>query len=249
MQGKTFDVYNQENQAVTDAYAMLAANIHLQHGNRKVKTIVITSCKPGVGKTSISINLSLSMAQSGWKVLLVDSDMRTPLLAKRLNIGILYGLADYLKGDVEMEEILCKTNIPNLSYISCGESSGANPIGYFCSSRFEEFMNLSKESYDFVIFDTPALASVADASLIAAKADGTLLVVELGLTTKVSMKPAIGQLEKVDARIIGAIFNKVKKNDYKAHFGAYNYFNSKRDLNNKNMQNKIILEEYSKCLK
>lgn len=223
MQTKTFNVYNQENRAVQDAYAMLTANIHLSGINKQYRSLAITSCKPKVGKTSIAITLAITMAGSGWKVLLVDGDLRRPTAGKRLGGDSLLGLSDYLSGDHDLQEVLCQTNITNLTFLHSGEDQ-RNPIGLLCNTRFEELNRIAKEDYDFVIFDTPSLSSVVDASLIAAKVDATLLVVEIGETSINSLRPAKQQLEKVNATILGVVLNKVKKNDYKKFFGAFDYF-------------------------
>lgn len=236
MQTKTFNMYDNENQAVQDAYAMLTANIHISNGQNVLKTFALTSCNPEEGKTTLAISLAITMAHSGWKVLLVDSDMRKPTAAKRLNKGSLLGLSDYLKGDLDLNDALCETNIKNLTYFSCGNDH-CNPIGLLCSVRFEELRDNARNEYDFVLFDTPALASVMDGALVAAKVDATLLVVKMGFTTLTSLKRVKEQLEYLNANIIGVILNKVKKRDYKKYFGAYNYFfNSKRFFKNKKVK-------------
>lgn len=223
MQSKTFHVYDQDNQAVQDAYAMLTANIHLNEREHRYKTLALTSCKPRVGKTTIAISLAIAMAGAGWKVLLVDGDMRKPPSDKRLGDESLLGLSDYLAGEAELRDTLCRTNIHNLTYLHGGESR-QNPIGLLCSTRFEELSRVAKEEYHFVVFDTPALSSVVDASLIAARVDATLLVVEMGETSLDSLVPAKEQLEKVNANIMGIVLNKVKKYDYKKYFGSFDYF-------------------------
>lgn len=231
MKTKVFNIYNRENQTVQDAYAMLAASIHLKSSTKNIKSVVITSCKPGVGKTSMAISLSVTMTKSGWKVLLIDADMRKPTKAKRLNKDSTLGLTDYLAGDIELEEAVYNTNIHNLTYISCGEKH-KNPIGLLCSARFDEMMDKLKREYDFIIFDTPALTSVADASLMAAKSDTTLLVVEMGVSNLLMLKRAKEQLEKVNAHILGVVLNKVKKRVYVSYYESYNYFfNPKKFLN------------------
>lgn len=226
MQTKTFNVYTHQNTAVQDAYAMLSANIQLSESEKRLKSIVLTSCKPRVGKTTIAISLAFSLAESGWKTLLVDADLRKPAEAKRLNAETIFGLSDFLSNEMNFEDVLCNTNIPNLNYIACGENI-KNPIGLFCSAAFDSFMKKAVENFDFVIFDTPSLSSVVDSSLVAAKSDATLLVVKMGETTLNSLKPAIDQLEKVNANLLGAVLNKVKKNNYKKYFEAFDYFNNK----------------------
>lgn len=240
MQMKAFNVYNNENKAVQEAYAMLTANIHIAGGS-KLKTFVLTSCNPEEGKTSLAISLAIAMASSGWKVLLVDADMRKPAAAKRLNTGVNLGLADYLNGEAELEEALCATNIPNLTYLPCGNAH-PNPTGLLCSLRLEELMEKVKDSYNFVLFDTPALTSVIDGGLVASKADGTILVAKMGATTLTSLKRIKEQLEKLNANILGVVLNRVKKRYYKQYFESYNYFFNPKKFFDKSKKRKKGLD-------
>ncbi len=240
MQMQTFNVYNNVNQAVQDAYAMLSANILISDDQKLLRTFGLTSCNPEEGKTSIAISLAITMAQSGCKVLLVDADMRKPTAAKRLNTGSQLGLSDYLAEKIELSDALSETNIANFTYCSCGNDHH-NPIGLLCSARFEEFTSKVRNEYDIVLFDTPALTSVVDGAIVASKVDATLLVVRMGVTNLTSLKRVKEQLEKLNANILGVVLNNVKKRDYKIYFGSYNYFfNSKRFLKRKR-GSKLIL--------
>lgn len=237
MQLKTFNVYDNQSKAVQDAYDMLTARIHINNSNTKLKTFVLTSCNPEEGKTSLAISLSISMAHSGWKVLLVDADMRKPTAAKRLNKGSQLGLSDYLSGKIEFNESISETNITNLTYLSCG-SDYINPVELLCSLRFQELLNKAQSRYDFVLFDTPALESVVDGAIVASKTEATLLVVEMGSTSLKSIKRAKEQLEDLNANLIGVVLNKVKKRDYKRYLGSYNYFfNTERFFNKEAKKN------------
>ncbi|KGK91425.1 capsular biosynthesis protein [Desulfosporosinus sp. HMP52] len=237
MQSKLFYVYDIENQAVQEAYAMLTANLSIGSPNKVFKTFVLTSCNPNEGKTSIAISLAISVAQAGWKVLLVDADMRKPTGAKRMNQGTFFGLSDYLLGNVDLSDALCETNVANFTYLSCGNGH-PNPMALLCSNNFEILISNVKSEYDMVLFDTPALTSVVDGALVAAKADGTLLVVKTGATTLISLKRVKEQIERLNANILGVVLNRVKKRDYKSYFKAYNYFyNSERFLNNPKVLN------------
>ena len=236
MQTKTFNVYHNYNKAVQDAYAMLTANIYISNDQKTLRTLVMTSCNPEEGKTSLAISLAITMTQSGWKVLLVDADMRKPTAAKRLNVTSQLGLSDYLAEKVEFDEALSETNINNFTYCSCGNDYH-NPIGLLCSARFEDLVAKVRNDYDIVLFDTPALTSVVDGAIVASKVDATLLVVKMGSTTLTSLKRVKEQLEKLNANILGVVLNKLKKRDYKRYFGSYNYFfNSQRFLNNKKVK-------------
>lgn len=247
MHTETFMLYNQENKAVQDAYSMLTANIRLGEEAQALKSIVLTSCKPAAGKTALAINLAITMAGSGWKVLLVDTDMRKPKAAKRLSSESVDGLSDCLSGEVELQDAISKTNIINMDYLSCGKNC-SNPVGLFCSANFEEFMYRVRDEYDFVIFDTPALSSVADASLISAKADAVLLVVQMGKTNLVTLKRSKEQLEKVNANILGVVLNKVKKREYRRYFESYNYFlDAKRFIKRRRAGSEKPVAAYNNC--
>lgn len=239
---KTFNVYNNNNKAVQEAYEMLTASIHILNNQNKLKALALTSCNPGEGKTSLAINLAVSMAQAGWRVLLVDADMRKPTAAKRLNEGKQIGLTDYLTGDVELADAISETNVSNLTYLSSG-SDKMNPVELLCSSRFDELMDKLRTEYDFILFDTPALETVVDGTIIASKVDATLIVVKMDHTTLKSLVRAKEKLESLNVNILGVILNKMKKRDYKRYFNSYNYFfNTKRFLKEKSKRN-IPLDE------
>ncbi|MCG1024359.1 CpsD/CapB family tyrosine-protein kinase [Dehalobacter sp.] len=233
MQLKTFNVYDNKNKAVQDAYDMLTAKIHINNNEKKLKTFALTSCNPKEGKTSLAISLAISVARSGWKVLLVDADMRKPTNEKRLNQESQLGLAEYLSGKIELNEGICQTNIANLTYLSCGMNPN-NPVELLCSMRFKQLLEKVPSNYDYVLFDTPALESVADGSIIASNVDAALLVVEAGTTSMKSLKRAKEQLASLGANLTGVVLNKMKRRDYKKYYGSYNYFtkakNTKRSL-------------------
>lgn len=225
MQTKNFRVYDEENMAVQDAYALLTANLHFRGAKESIRTIAICSCIPKVGKTTTAINLSISMARSGWKTLMVDADLRKPGTFKRLNNEAMLGLSDIIEDNVSLQDALSTSNIPNLSYLSCGKNI-QNPIEMMCSANFDKLMTEFREQYDFVIFDTPALASVIDGALVASKTDVALLVAEIGTTRLTTLNRAKEQLENANACILGVVMNKVEKRDYVKYVESYNYFKS-----------------------
>jgi capsular exopolysaccharide synthesis family protein len=239
MQAKIFNVYVTNNQAVYDAYAMLAANIYVCNNRKVLKTLALLSCNPNEGKTSLAISLAITMARSGWKVLLVDADMRKPITAKRLEKGALFGLSDYLTGEVMLDDALCETNIYNLTYLSCGQNR-LNPIGILCSVQFEKLLDKVQGAYDYIIFDTPALSTVFDGGYIASKVDAAMLVVNIGLTPLKNLKRVKKQLDDLNVNILGVVLNKIPKYNYKLYFKSYNYLlNPKRFLKSQRFKNKL----------
>lgn len=223
MQSKLFDIYDQENSAVQDAYALLTANVHFINGRGKCKTITLTSWEPRVGKTTVAINLAISLARSGWRTLLVDTDIRKPGTYKRLNNEIMHGLSDIILDNKSLVETIVTTNITNLTYLPVGKDYD-NSVELLCSPNFSEVVEKVKDIYDFVLFDTPALASVIDGALVASATDGVLLVAEIGKTKLTALKNAKEQLEKAQTNIMGVVINKVKKRDYVKYAESYNYF-------------------------
>jgi protein-tyrosine kinase len=223
MQTKNFNVYNEENKAVQEAYSLLMANVHFRNVKDTIKTVTLTSCNPEVGKTTIAINLAISMARSGWKTLLVDADIRKPGSVKRLSNEVMLGISDIMDEKISVSDVMCNTNIQNLFYLSCGKNNN-NPIELLCSARFEKLVMEVREQYDFIIFDTPSLSSVIDGALVASKTDATLLVAQMGTTTLTSLKRSKEQLKKANTNILGVILNKVKKRDYLKYVESYDYF-------------------------
>lgn len=223
MQTKNFNVYNQENKAVQDAYGLLTANVHFTNGDKTVKTITICSGTPSVGKTTIAINLAISMSRLGWKILLIDTDLRKPNSYKRLNQQLKYGLSDIMEGDMQFNEALCNTDIPNFYYLSSGENC-INPLEVMSSAKFEELISEVKEQFDFVLFDTPALLSVIDGALVASKTDASIIIAEMGVTTLTVLNRVKDQLAKANVNILGVVLNNIKKRDYVKYVQSYNYF-------------------------
>jgi protein-tyrosine kinase len=237
MHSKVFNIYDLSNEYVVNAYSGLIANILFTNEGNTYKSIAITSCNPLEGKTSTAINLAIYMAMSGTKVLLADTDFRKPLEAKRLGADEMTGLSDLLRAKASYDDVLNSTNVSNLSYISCG-SKFSNPTGLLTTPIFRMFMKKVVEDFDIVLFDTPALSSVIDAALVASQTDGTIIVIEHGVTKKESLTRAKEQLEKANANILGVVINKVDKRVYKRHFQAFNYFGDLEKFKLKYIKNK-----------
>lgn len=239
MASKTYKVYDNNNKAVLNAYEMLMANISINDSKEKIKTIALTSCGPKEGKTSLAIGLATTMARSGWKVLLIDADMRKPNAAKRLNDSSVNGLSDYIARNMDLNDILTDTNILNLTYLSCGNDS-LNPVYVLKSDRFNELIEKVRKEYDFVLLDTPALESVIDGAIVASKVDAALLIARMGHTSISNIKRFLEVLSSFNVNLLGVVLNKVKKRDYKKYFKAYNYFfDSSKFINKRNNVNAL----------
>lgn len=224
MQKLDFDMYINDNQVVQDAYDIVIANLHRSKEERLPKTICITGSAPRVGATSVALNLAISLAIAGWKVVFVDTDLRKPPESKRLSHNSLAGLSDILDGRLLLQDVLCQTNINNLHYITSGDTNSINPIGLLCSNRFSEFLEMAAAEYDTVIFDTPCLNSVGDTQVIASRTECTLLVALAGTTHRSELCQSVRKLKETGVEVVGVVLNRMKKDAYKSHLSAYNYF-------------------------
>lgn len=211
------------NDASKEAYKVLRSNIHFSLHDREVKTIAITSALPKEGKTSIAINLSIALASENKKVLLVDTDLRKPSHVKIKGEKIKKGLADFLSGECSIENILVPTSISGLNYISCGNKP-SYPSEMLFSEEFDKAVKILKDRFDYIIYDTPSLQTVTDASILASKSDGTILIVRSGRSKYNQVDAAVEKLRKSNAFFLGFVLNGVDKKEHNEFYDYYRLF-------------------------
>jgi capsular exopolysaccharide synthesis family protein len=210
------------NSSVEDAYRVLRTNIQFCGVEEQIKTLAITSTNPGEGKTTTSINLAVSLAKSGVRVLLIDADMRKPMILKTFGASNRIGLSTYISGKADVEDTIIGTTVNNLFVIGCGPIP-PNPTELIGTKRFSELMKIAKTKFDMVIIDTPPLGSVIDCAIIAAQIDATLIVIQAKGVEFRNAQRVKEQLEKANARVLGVVLNKVVKSDYRYYNSYYNY--------------------------
>ena len=223
------ELYRHKNQIVNDAYDRLVAGIHRHRRNNNLSTFAVTGCHPGAGATTMAISLAISMATSGWKTILIDTDMKKGPRFKRLNQKLEKGLSDHLTNGIPLEAIISCTNIENLSYMSCG-SVAENSVELLCSSKFEKLLSVIKEDFDVAVFDSPSLNAAVDASILASKTEAVILVAQQFRTKVPQIKAAKRELENVGANLLGIVINYVNRAEYKRYLKDYDYFQKKRQL-------------------
>ena len=188
------------------------------------KCVTVTSSSPDEGKTIISFNLALSFAQLGKKTLLIDADLKRSSLSQFLNVSRhTSGLSEVLTNQADLRII--KTNVDNLSILP----SGAMPINsteLLSSQLFNPLMDLLKEYYDYIIIDTPPYSVSNDALIATKSSDGALVVVRNQYTRKKELQRIKDNYERNNARLIGFVLNRVKKNqiDYSNYEYYKNYY-------------------------
>ncbi|MBI4633952.1 MAG: AAA family ATPase [Deltaproteobacteria bacterium] len=228
-----------------ESYRALRTNINFVKLETEIKTIVLTSSSPQEGKTTCSCNLAIAMAQAGNKVLLVDGDFRRPVISKIFGIQSLPGLTDVILGNYEwrnvvrsitdlmmgkmtMEEIMVTPGLDNLSIMTCG-TIAPNPAELVSTRVNTDFIKESHEEYDFVIIDGPPILAATDAAIWGTKADGVIIVYQVGKVARGALKRAKAQLDNVKARIIGVVLNGLKAEispDFEYHDKYYYYYGS-----------------------
>lgn len=190
------------------------------------RSLLVTSPGPLEGKTLISCNLVVIMAQMGRRVLLVDADMRKPRVHKVFGTSSEPGLSNLILGKCSAQEAARETRIKSLKLIPSG-TLPPNPSELLSSKRMGELLGQLKDQFDFIIFDSPPILSVTDAAVLAGMADGVALVVKASSTTKDHALRALEHLWDVRARVLGVVLNQVdfeKDRYYYSYYHKYYYY-------------------------
>lgn len=194
--------------AGAEAYKRLRANIQLSFpAGQKCCVIGMTSSNRGEGKSTTAINLAYTFAETGKKTLLVEGDMRLPNLAARLGLAETPGLSNLLVNMAKQEEVLQHSSVQeNLHVITSGDIP-PNPSELLGSERMKACLRELSESYDYIVLDLPPVNLVADALEVARVVDGFVFVVRQEYSSRKAVSQAIKQLEVVDAKILGFVWN------------------------------------------
>lgn len=211
---------------VTEAFRSLRANLEFtgKDLDRPVKTLLITSSTLSEGKTTVAVNLAIVMAQLGRRVILMDADLRRPRVHQALGMSNMAGLSDVLRKQASIADVAHSWGNGNLLVITSG-SLPPNPAEILSSERMKEVLKELKDQADMVIIDSPP-SLLADASVLAARSDGVLLVVQ---SNKTHLNAALGmteQLNRVGARVIGVALNRMSNKDSFYYYGDLKNYNS-----------------------
>jgi len=213
---------------ITEAFRFLRSNILYAGNQRPIRRILVTSINAQEGKSFVAANLAIVFAQAGKKVALVDCDMHRPSLHKHLDKSNRHGLsALLLQETINFENVLRPTDAPNLSFLNAGLLP-PNPAELLGSNKMGQLLESIAEKNDIILLDSPPIAAMTDASMLANRVDGVVLVVEVGRTRFTDLLHAKEQLERLGSYIIGVVFNKApckKSSYYNYHYSSY-YYNS-----------------------
>ncbi len=208
--------------AIAENFRTVRTNLAFMGGDGKLGAFAITSPSPREGKSTVVLNLAISLAQSGKKIVIVDTDLRRPRLHRAFKISSARGITTCLANEAEPLDVVVATEIPNVDIVPCGPIP-PNPSELLYTERFRVFLRALRERYDHVIFDSPPIGAVTDAAVLGAQLDGVLVVVKPHSTTRDGLHATLRQLRDVSARIIGAIVNDVDGAAGRGGEGYYYY--------------------------
>ena len=204
----------------SESFRGVRTNLLFSSASEGSRSIVITSTGPGEGKTVVSTNLAVALAQAGERVLLVDADMRKPRVHTVFGRAQEPGLSNVLVGNAKASEAVYTTASPGLWIMPAGLHP-PNPTELLGSKRFKDFLASLSHHFDWVIIDTPPVMAVTDSSVVAHLATGVLFVVGSEMTSRHSAHRAIEQLTRARAKFVGAVLNRVDLQHNPYYYSQY----------------------------
>lgn len=210
------------DQPAAEAFRALRTNVTFVGAEKPLQFITVTSPGPGEGKSTTAANLAVALAQGGQRTLLIDGDLRRPLVHRAFALVQEPGLTDVLVGHATAREAVRPEVLPNLDVLPSG-AIPPNPSELLGSAAMQTLVGGLRHDYHYIIIDTPPTLPVTDASVVASSADAAILVVRSGDTEEVAAQRALEQLRRVHARVAGAVLNGVSARHDHYYASYYSY--------------------------
>lgn len=215
--------FDSDNSGISEAFRKLRTNLQFLAVDNPPRVIVVTSSMPGEGKSTTAINIALALAEAGRNVALVDGDLRRPTLHKYLDLVGTVGFSTVLSGGVGLAEALQKTRFTGLTVLTSG-TIPPNPSELLGSLAARKVVNELRAEFDYVVIDSTPLVAVTDAAILAAGADGVLIIARYGHTKREQLAHAVSSLEGVGAPLLGAIFTMMPTRGAGSYGYSYSYY-------------------------
>ncbi len=220
-------VYEHPDSASAEAYRLLRTRVLWSMSKENPpKDFAVLSSMPGEGKTTVASNFAITLTQLKPTTLLVDADMRRGRLHEAYGLDNDKGLGQYLTENLSLDAVIRKTEIPGLSVVTCGRSV-IDSSRLFSSDKMDEFIQKTRARFDAVIFDTPPLTVISDASILAAKLTGALLVTRSSLTRTQVLHKALSMIKESGIHLLGVVFNDSSSGDNLSYSKYYNDYRKK----------------------
>ena len=218
-----------------ESYRTIRTALMLAKAEHPPKVILLTSPAPGEGKTVTTVNLGIALAQSGQSVVVIDADLRKGRCHKLVNVSNEVGLANVLAGQIGLRSAIRDTTVSNFYVLPRG-ALAPNPADLLMSRKMQETLTELRNSFDFVLIDSPPAIAVSDAAVLSAFCDGVLFVFHGQKTTAQAARHAVERLDSINAPLLGVILNGVDiRNpdyvDYRSYYPTY-YASMQQELQN-----------------
>ena len=206
-----------------EAYRVLRTNLLFSRKDEKLNTIVVVSAGAGEGKSTTTINLATVFAQAGNRVLVVDSDLRRPTLHKLFKVSNNLGLTNYLLKQNTLIELVQTTPVPNLDFMASGRLPNSS-MGILGSAQMKEMIAELKQRYDFILFDSPPILGVSDASILASEVDLVMQVIQYRRYPQPMTIRAKQMIEKVGGNFVGMVLNNINMSQDEGYYYYSGYY-------------------------
>lgn len=209
---------------MAEAFRSIGTFVQFSSASKPPKTMLVTSPREQEGKTTTIVNTAIALTESLDRGLIIDADLRRPMIHKVLKLDNSVGLSTFLSGNVEFDDDLRQiTSFKGLDVITAGPIP-PNPSALLGSARMKDLLDAMGLIYDFILIDSAPLLGLTDSIYLGNSVDGVILVVKAGQTPKNTIKEAKKVLQQVNANILGVAINGIKENDLK--YGYYSYYYS-----------------------
>lgn len=218
--------HNDAKSPISEVYRIIRTNLAFAGAGKKIRTICVSSAIANEGKSTTIANLAVVLAQNGFKVCLVDCDLRNP--SDHMFFGVQHnkGVSNYIANGFSVDDYIIHTDVDGLDFISSGPIP-PNPSELLASEAMDKLLKTLAENYDYVLVDTPPVLPVTDAAVLSNKVDGSILVIESGAISPDVALEAKRRLEQGGANILGVVLNKVDISTGSYGYKHYYYYGHK----------------------
>jgi polysaccharide biosynthesis transport protein len=218
-----------DDTADAEAYRIMQTNVDIARRKGAVSVITVVSGGPAEGKSTTVCNLATTYARSGLHTLIVDGDLRRPVQHEHFDLDNRVGLAEYLRDNTDLDQVIQSSQIPNLSVITSG-THGSRVVGLLKSERMRQLVEKTKQQFDLVLFDCPPILGLSDASLLSELAEGSIIVTQHRKFPRSMLVRVKSALQNIGTTCLGAVLNQVdvKYDETYLYYTSYGHYYSNR---------------------